>query len=201
MICACQMSATDSRPIRNTQSARARFVYDSAAGRRRVRTNQAIEKSPSTSSSAWRCSRCKSCGQNVDTGAILVPWPSHAAAIRSGSKNAHLACLTTKMRNVLARCERRKAMEFKQQSFLFVRSQPQNCDCSAHNRVLWVPAIDRSRAATCPIIEWPLQGWPPQKSSQNRLRNPLQERPQTAPLNLFVSGGAVLWRENFFTRL
>lgn len=96
MICACQIRATDNRPIRNTQSARARFVCDSAAGRRRVRTNQAIEKSPSTSSSAGLCSRYKACGQNVDIGAILVPWPSYAAAIRSHCKNAHLACVTTR---------------------------------------------------------------------------------------------------------
>src|SRR5216683_1584993 len=42
MICACQMMATDSKPIRNTQNASATLVCDSAAGRRRVRTNQAI---------------------------------------------------------------------------------------------------------------------------------------------------------------
>src|SRR6266481_4804971 len=43
MICACQMMATDSKPIRNTQNASATLVCDSAAGRRRVRTNQAIK--------------------------------------------------------------------------------------------------------------------------------------------------------------
>ena len=43
MTCACQMIATDSRPIRNTQIARARFVCVSAAGRRRVRTNQVMK--------------------------------------------------------------------------------------------------------------------------------------------------------------
>src|SRR6201998_38309 len=95
MICACQMSATESSPIRNTQSARARFVCDSAAGRRRVRTNQAIEKSPSTASSAWLCSRCKARGENQDIGAIVVPWPRQAAAFPSGCKNTHLPCVTT----------------------------------------------------------------------------------------------------------
>src|SRR5437660_11761329 len=95
-------------------------------------------------------------------------------------------------RNVLARRGRRKAMEFRQRSFLFVRRQPQNCDCSAHNRVLWVPAIDRSRAATCPIIEWPLERWPPQESSQNRLRNPFTRTAANCATNLFVSGGPEL---------
>src|SRR5260370_30319750 len=43
MICACQMMATESKPIRNTQNASATLVCDSAAGRRRGRTNQAIK--------------------------------------------------------------------------------------------------------------------------------------------------------------
>src|SRR6266849_3854178 len=43
MICACQMMATDSKPIRNTQNASATLVCDSAAGRRRARTNQDIK--------------------------------------------------------------------------------------------------------------------------------------------------------------
>src|SRR5438309_5785468 len=43
MTCACQIIATDSRPIRNTQIARATLVCVSAAGRRRVRTNQAMK--------------------------------------------------------------------------------------------------------------------------------------------------------------
>ena len=40
--CACQRIATDIRPINITQIAKATFVCDSAAGRRRVRTSQAM---------------------------------------------------------------------------------------------------------------------------------------------------------------
>src|SRR5215475_11474818 len=48
MICACQIRPTDMRLIRKTQTARAKFVCDSRAGKRSVRMSQDMYGPPST---------------------------------------------------------------------------------------------------------------------------------------------------------
>src|SRR5579871_5312411 len=48
MICACQMRPTDIRLKRKMQTARAKLVWDSRAGKRKVRMSQDMYGSPST---------------------------------------------------------------------------------------------------------------------------------------------------------
>src|SRR5579871_276555 len=53
MICACQIRPSDMTLMRKTQTARARLVCVSRAGRRRVRMSQDILRSPSTLRNCW----------------------------------------------------------------------------------------------------------------------------------------------------